>query len=107
MALTSLQKAAATAGQVLSQIFHINIYVAAGINCSRALSGSLCEPGEVLPLAIELCHQPRTPSLGGEGGKGKRKKGKASGQTIDYSSELQGAIDFSLNTMYCCKAEKK
>lgn len=44
----------------------------------------------------------------GRGGrKGKKKKGKASGQTIDYGSELQGAIDFSLNTMYCCKAEKK
>lgn len=85
------------------------ICVSACINCSRPVSGSFCEPREVLCLATELCHQPKTSSLVVERGEReeKRKKGKASGQTIDYSFELQGAIDFSLNTMYCCKAEKK
>lgn len=94
MPLTSLQKAAATAGQVHPQIFRINIYVAAGINCSGALSVSLCEPGEVLPLAIELCHQPRTPSLGEEGGKGKRKKGKLQVKRLITALSYRGLLIF-------------
>lgn len=71
------------------------------------MSGSFCKPSEVLRLAAELCPQLKTSSLEREGERIKEKKRKASGQTIDYSFELQGAIDFSLNTMYCCKAEKK
>lgn len=84
-----------------------SIYSAAGVNCIRTVSGSFCKPSEVLRLAAELCPQLKTSSLEREGERIKEKKRKASGQTIDYSFELQGAIDFSLNTMYCCKAEKK
>jgi len=65
---------AATPDRVHPQIFRINTYVVPGINCSRPVSGSFCEPREVLHLAIEMCHQLKTSSLAGEGRKGKKKK---------------------------------
>lgn len=60
------------------------------------MSGSFCEPREVLRLATELCHQPKTSSLVVERGRErkKEKKGKLQVKRLITVLNYRGLLIF-------------